>query len=147
MSENPPVVNEPLNGKKFEGDGMFFKGKLIGMEDLSVDRNEKVCLDSMFKLKAVVKARGEHKQRIQMQLATNGVKIIDEITKVEKFFVCSFQGIFSCMLIRHKWHRMKLKEYHLWWSIHEIIEPLGIFLILLMIDINSGRLKRKKQQL
>lgn len=91
MSENTPVANEPLNGKKFEGDGMFFKGKLIGMEDLSVDRNEKVCLDSMFKLKAVVKARGEHKQRIQIQLATSGVKIIDEITKVDELFCLFFR--------------------------------------------------------
>lgn len=84
MSETTPVATEPLNGKKFEGDGLFFKGKLIGMEDLSIDRNEKVCLDSMFKLKAVVRARGEHKQRIQIQLTTTGVKIIDEITKVKE---------------------------------------------------------------
>ncbi|CAF3377780.1 unnamed protein product [Rotaria socialis] len=70
-------------GKKFEGDGLPFKGKLIGMEDLSIDRNEKICLDSMFKLKAVVSARGEHKQKVQMNLTTSAVKIIDDATKVQ----------------------------------------------------------------
>ena len=52
------------------------------MEDLSVDRDEKICLDSMFKLKAVVKARGEHKQRIQLNLTMSAVKVIDDTTKV-----------------------------------------------------------------
>jgi hypothetical protein len=68
--------------KKYEGDGVAFKGKLIGMEDLSVDRDEKICLDSMFKLKAVVRARGEHKQRIQLNLTMSAVKITDDATKV-----------------------------------------------------------------
>lgn len=70
------------NTKKFEGDGLPFRAKLIGMEDLTVDRDEKICLDSMFKLKAVVRARGEHKQRIQLNLTMTTVKIIDETTKV-----------------------------------------------------------------
>jgi disabled family protein 2 len=52
------------------------------MEDLSVDCDEKVCLDSMFRLKAVVRARGEHKQKIQLNLSLDGVKVIDESTKV-----------------------------------------------------------------
>ncbi|CAF3933533.1 unnamed protein product [Rotaria magnacalcarata] len=69
------------NGKKFEGEGLPFKAKLIGMEDLSIDRDEKICLDSMFKLKAVVRARGEHKQKVQMNLTTTAVKIIDDATK------------------------------------------------------------------
>ena len=76
------------NAKKFEGDGLPFKGKLIGMEDLSVDRDEKICLDSMFKLKAVVKARGEHKQRIQLNLTMNAVKVTDDTTKVRTTCSC-----------------------------------------------------------
>ena len=70
------------NAKKYEGDGLSFKGKLIGMEDLLVDRDEKICLDSMFKLKAVVRARGGHKQKIQLNLTMSAVKIIDDTTKV-----------------------------------------------------------------
>jgi disabled family protein 2 len=77
-----PEPSTKSNNKKFEGEGISFKGKLIGMEDLSIDRDEKICLDSMFKLKAVVRARGEHKQKIQLNLTMSAVKIIDEHTKV-----------------------------------------------------------------
>lgn len=52
------------------------------MEDLKIDRDEKVCLDSMFKLKAVASARGEHKQRIQLNLTLTGVKVYDDASKV-----------------------------------------------------------------
>ncbi|CAF1067932.1 unnamed protein product [Adineta steineri] len=77
----PPTAVNGSNAKKFDGEGAPFKGKLIGMEDLSIDRDEKICLDSMFKLKAVVKARGEHKQRIQLNLTMSAVKIFDDTTK------------------------------------------------------------------
>jgi len=76
------TISNNVKPKKFDGDGVVFKGKLIGMEDLSVDRDEKICLDSMFKLKAVVRARGDHKQRIQLNLTMSAVKIIDDTTKV-----------------------------------------------------------------
>ena len=72
------------SGQKFVGEGVSFKGKLIGMEDLTIDRDEKICLESMFKLKAVVRARGEHKQRVQINLTTNAVKVTDDTTKVLK---------------------------------------------------------------
>ncbi|CAF1088771.1 unnamed protein product [Adineta ricciae] len=81
MSEATATTNGVKN--KFDGDGVVFKGKLIGMEDVSVDRDEKVCLDSMFKLKAVVRARGEHKQRIQLNLTMNGVKVYDDTSKTQ----------------------------------------------------------------
>ncbi len=76
------TISNNIKPKKFDGDGVVFKGKLIGMEDLSVDRDEKICLDSMFKLKAVVRARGDHKQKIQLNLTMSAVKIIDDTTKV-----------------------------------------------------------------
>jgi disabled family protein 2 len=89
-SSPPPASPPPTPGvkegesksKKYEGDGAPFKGKLIGMEDLTIDRDEKVCLEAMFKLKAVVRARGEHKQRIQLNLTMSAVKVIDDTTKV-----------------------------------------------------------------
>ncbi|CAF4936298.1 unnamed protein product, partial [Rotaria sp. Silwood1] len=80
---NNTTLSNSLKGKKFEGDGLRFKGKLIGTEDLSVDRDEKLCLDSMLKLKAAVRTRGEHKQRIQLKLTMIAVKIIDDATKKE----------------------------------------------------------------
>lgn len=97
-SSPPPTTPPPKEGesktKKYEGDGQPFKGKLIGMEDLPIDRDEKVCLEAMFKLKAVVRARGEHKQRIQLNLTMSAVKVIDDTTKVFKkktfFFLKSF---------------------------------------------------------
>ena len=92
----PTTPTSPNGVMKFQGEGLAFKAKLIGMEDLSVDRDEKVCLESMFKLKAVAKARGEHKQRIQMNLTMSSVKLTDETTKVDKqkrffFFIRSFR--------------------------------------------------------
>lgn len=81
-SPESPTTSNKSNAKKFEGDGVSFKGKLIGVDELSIDRDEKICLDSMFKLKAVVRARGEHKQKIQLNLTMSSVKIIDDTTKV-----------------------------------------------------------------
>ncbi|CAF3398186.1 unnamed protein product [Rotaria socialis] len=51
------------------------------MEYLSIDRDEKMCLESMFKLKACVRARGEHKQKIKLNLTMGGIKLIDDNTK------------------------------------------------------------------
>ena len=83
VKEDATKKPAPLTGaKKYEGDGVPFRAKLIGMEDLNVDRDEKVCLDSMFKLKAVVRARGEHKQRIQLNLTMSSVKVTDDTSKV-----------------------------------------------------------------
>jgi hypothetical protein len=53
-----------------------------GIEDLSVDRDDKLCIDALFRLKNGVRVRGEHKQKIQLYLALDGVKVIDESTKV-----------------------------------------------------------------
>ena len=52
------------------------------MEDVSTDRDELVCLDSMFRLKTVVRVRGEHKQKIQLNLSLNGINVYDDSTKV-----------------------------------------------------------------
>ncbi|CAF4937152.1 unnamed protein product, partial [Rotaria sp. Silwood2] len=75
------TTSNGFRAKKFEGDGFPFKAKLIGVEDLSIDRDEKICFDSMFKLKAVVRARGEHKQRIELNLTMSALKVIDDATK------------------------------------------------------------------
>jgi hypothetical protein len=67
------------------------------MEDLSLDRDEKLCLDSMFKLKAAVIARGEHKQKIQLNLTLNGIRVYDDATKVKRIKIC-----FRCFLLLMK---------------------------------------------
>lgn len=52
------------------------------MEEVSGECNDAVCLEIIFRLKALVRARGEHKQKIQMNLLGNTVQLIDELTKV-----------------------------------------------------------------
>jgi hypothetical protein len=56
------------------------------MEDISADRDENMSLDSLIRLKTIVRVRGEHKQKVQLNLALSGVQVIDESTKVEGKF-------------------------------------------------------------
>jgi hypothetical protein len=66
------------------------------VDELAVDRDEKVCLDSMFKLKAIVRAKGKAKQRIQLNFTIAAVKLIDEVTKVWiKIFISDFTQQFN----------------------------------------------------
>ncbi|CAF2656634.1 unnamed protein product [Rotaria sp. Silwood2] len=80
---NNATLSNRSDGKKFEGDGVSFRGKLIGTKDLPVDRDEKICLDSMFILKSLARAHGDHKQKIQLNLTITAVKIIDDATKAQ----------------------------------------------------------------
>ena len=63
------------------------------MDSLIANRDEALCLDSMFKLKAIIRARGEHKQRIQLNMTISAVKLIDEVTKVSICLDIRFQTL------------------------------------------------------
>lgn len=115
------------------------------MEDLNVDRDEKVCLDSMFKLKAVVKARGEHKQRIQLNLTISGVKLTDDTTKVISLKKEHTEKELS-VSTRCSSPIMRSNEFLSLSLIRVIHEPSDIFTIHPMIDISFGQLRRKNQQ-
>ncbi|CAH1774674.1 unnamed protein product [Owenia fusiformis] len=65
---------------KFQGAGVNFKGKLIGVDDVSNARGDLMCQDSMAKLKQSVKIRGEHKQKLTINVSLEGIKIADEAT-------------------------------------------------------------------
>ncbi|XP_066551944.1 disabled homolog 2 isoform X2 [Amia ocellicauda] len=68
---------------RFQGDGVRYKAKLIGMDIVSNPQGDKMCLDSMMKLKGwevASRNKGQHKQRIWLKVSTAGVKIIDEKT-------------------------------------------------------------------
>ncbi|KAL1023250.1 hypothetical protein UPYG_G00038290 [Umbra pygmaea] len=70
---------------RFQGDGVRYKAKLIGMDFVSAAQGEKMCLDSMMKLKGQEVARrnqGRHKQRVWLKVSSAGLKILDERTGV-----------------------------------------------------------------
>ncbi|XP_019060618.1 disabled homolog 2 isoform X3 [Fukomys damarensis] len=70
---------------RFKGDGVKYKGKLIGIDDVPDARGDKMSQDSMMKLKGMAAAgrsQGQHKQRIWVNISLSGIKIIDEKTGV-----------------------------------------------------------------
>ncbi|XP_037674643.1 disabled homolog 2-like [Choloepus didactylus] len=70
---------------KFKGDGVKYKAKLIGIDDVPDARGDKMSQDSMMKLKGMVAAarsQGQHKQKLWVNISLSGIKLIDEKTGV-----------------------------------------------------------------
>ncbi|CAN8010083.1 unnamed protein product, partial [Ixodes pacificus] len=67
--------NDPF---RFEGEGVSFKAKLIGSETVDNARGDRMCQDAMQRLKAAVRASGEHKQRVVLAVSLQGIKIRDD---------------------------------------------------------------------
>ncbi|XP_056602964.1 disabled homolog 2 isoform X2 [Triplophysa dalaica] len=70
---------------RFQGDGVRYKAKLIGVDDVAEARGDQMCQDSMMKLKGMaiaVRSQGKHKQRIWVNISLTGIKIVDEKTGV-----------------------------------------------------------------
>ncbi|XP_029004800.1 disabled homolog 1-like [Betta splendens] len=68
---------------RYHGDGVRYKAKLIGVDPVPEAQGEKMCWDSMMKLKgleAAARKQGKHKQRVWMKISSTGVKIVDERT-------------------------------------------------------------------
>ncbi|XP_061656000.1 disabled homolog 2 isoform X2 [Phyllopteryx taeniolatus] len=66
---------------RFQGDGVRYKAKLIGTDDVTEPRGDKMCQDSMMKLKGMAvaaRSQGKHKQRIWVNISMSGIRIIDE---------------------------------------------------------------------
>nr|XP_040052996.1 disabled homolog 2 isoform X2 [Gasterosteus aculeatus aculeatus] len=73
-------TDEYLLGR-FQGDGVRYKAKLIGVDDVQDARGDKMSQDSMMKLKGMAvaaRSQGKHKQRIWVNISMSGIKIIDE---------------------------------------------------------------------
>ncbi|XP_071984925.1 disabled homolog 1 isoform X9 [Engystomops pustulosus] len=71
--------------KRFKGDGVRYKAKLIGIDEVSAARGDKLCQDSMMKLKGIAagaRSKGEHKQKVFLTVSFGGIKIFDEKTGV-----------------------------------------------------------------
>jgi len=64
------------------GDGVSFKAKLIGVLEVNQARGDRMCQEALFDLKMAIRAAGEHKQRITINVAIDGLKLRDEKTGV-----------------------------------------------------------------
>ncbi|XP_033478688.2 uncharacterized protein LOC117254471 [Epinephelus lanceolatus] len=68
---------------RFHGDGVRYKAKLIGVDPVPDAHGEKMCWDSMMKLKGFQEAarkQGKHKQRVWLKVSSSGLRILDERT-------------------------------------------------------------------
>uniref|UniRef100_A0A3Q3B480 PID domain-containing protein n=1 Tax=Kryptolebias marmoratus TaxID=37003 RepID=A0A3Q3B480_KRYMA len=84
-------TDEYLLGR-FQGDGVRYKAKLIGIDDVPEARGDKMCQDSMMKLKGMAvaaRSQGKHKQRIWVNISMSGIKIVDERSGVSLMHLCS----------------------------------------------------------
>ncbi|XP_020795082.1 DAB adaptor protein 1b [Boleophthalmus pectinirostris] len=67
--------------KRFRGDGVRYKAKLIGIDEVTAARGDKLCQDSMMKLKGMAssaRSKGEHKQRVFLTISFGGIKMYCE---------------------------------------------------------------------
>uniref|UniRef100_A0A671LZI1 Disabled homolog 1-like n=1 Tax=Sinocyclocheilus anshuiensis TaxID=1608454 RepID=A0A671LZI1_9TELE len=78
--------------QRFRGDGVSYKAKLIGIDEVTATRGDKLCQDSMMKLKGIAasaRSKGNHKQRIFLTVSFGGIKIYDERSGVRcKSYIC-----------------------------------------------------------
>ncbi|NXS60953.1 DAB2 protein, partial [Brachypteracias leptosomus] len=82
--KGPEKTDESLLAR-FKGDGVKYKAKLIGIDDVPEARGDKMSQDSMMKLKGMAvaaRSQGQHKQKIWVNISLCGIKIIDEKTGV-----------------------------------------------------------------
>ncbi|XP_009069401.1 PREDICTED: disabled homolog 2 [Acanthisitta chloris] len=82
--KGPEKTDESLLAR-FKGDGVRYKAKLIGIDDVPEARGDKMSQDSMMKLKGMAvaaRSQGQHKQKIGVNISLSGIKIIDEKTGV-----------------------------------------------------------------
>ena len=84
------------------GDGQVFKGKLIGVLEVPEARGDRMCQNAIQELKMAVRASGEHKQRVVIHIAVDGLKIRDEKTGVSDFYRTWYQ--------RHSSHMIKISK-------------------------------------
>ncbi|KAM6938070.1 disabled homolog 1 isoform 3-T3 [Lycodopsis pacificus] len=67
--------------RRFKGDGVRYKAKLIGLDEVTAARGDRLCQDSMMKLKgiaAAARSKGDHKLKVFLTVSFGGIKIYDE---------------------------------------------------------------------
>lgn len=75
--------NEP---GRFLGEGVSFRAKLIGVLEVPEARGDRMCQEALADLKMAIRAAGEHKQRIQVHVAIDGLRLRDDKTGVSDLF-------------------------------------------------------------
>ncbi|XP_067294388.1 disabled homolog 2 isoform X1 [Pseudorasbora parva] len=68
---------------RFKGNGVRYKAKLIGVDDVPEARGDKMSQDSMMKLKGkavAARSQGKHKQRVWVNISLAGITVTDEKT-------------------------------------------------------------------
>ncbi|CAL1547155.1 unnamed protein product [Lymnaea stagnalis] len=80
MAARGKKVLSPNDPARFAGNGLSYKAKLIGIENVPEARGDQMCQETITKLKNSVKISGQHKQKIFVQVTLEGLKIIDAIS-------------------------------------------------------------------
>ncbi|XP_050674485.1 protein disabled isoform X2 [Leptidea sinapis] len=65
---------------RFLGEGVSFRAKLIGVLEVPEARGDRMCQEALSDLKMAIRAAGEHKQRIQVHVAIDGLRLRDDKT-------------------------------------------------------------------
>lgn len=79
---------------------MSFRAKLIGVLEVPEARGDRMCQEALADLKMAIRAAGEHKQRIQVHVAIDGLRLRDDKTGVSvKTFYTSLQNLIFLLLI------------------------------------------------
>lgn len=73
-------------------EGLSFKGKLIGVLEVSEARGDRMCQEALAELKMAVRAAGEHKQRIIINVAMDGIRLRDERSSVSMRWCWCYGG-------------------------------------------------------
>lgn len=74
------VFSDKNETSRFLGEGVSFKAKLIGILEVSEARGDRMCQEALADLKMAIRAAGEHKQRITINIAIDGLRLRDEKT-------------------------------------------------------------------
>lgn len=89
--------NDP---SRFLSDGVSFRAKLIGILEVGEARGDRMCQEALQDLKVAIRAAGEHKQRITVHVAIDGLRLRDEKTGVGYLNYSTITNVFILKKIR-----------------------------------------------
>ena len=75
--------------------GVNFKAKIIGIDDVPEARGDRMCQEVIQRQKLQVKASGQHKQQIILNISLEGMRIIDATSMVRNGLSFSLSFAFS----------------------------------------------------